>query len=164
MRRRPLPPASFEPTGRHRDRWATPLEAAAKALQRAFDAASLAGRELEAVTAELRLALKDYNPLFVGVASWLAGTYHATGRDDRAEAVRPSRWRQGLRLQDASRAVAAPTVATEGTAEKEPEAATVTEGGKRAPHRFAPLRQALRRLGGRSSDEEPPRSAGAGGR
>ena len=157
-RSRTLPPAAFEPTEKHRDRWTAPLAASAKALQATFDAASLAGRELEAVKVELRQALKEYNPLLVGVASWFAGTYHATGRDNRAKAVRPSRRRRGLLLQDASRAGRASAVPSGAVSE----AANSAEGHERPLLRFAPLRQALRLLGGRSSEDGPPRSVASG--
>ena len=132
---------------------ALPVKAAAEALQATFAAASLARKELEAAAAELRLALAEFNPLFVGVAGWFAATYHAAGHEGRAAAVRPSRRRRGLLLQDASRAGRAPAAAAESGAGNRPEV------GEKPLRHFAPLRQALRRLGGRSSAGREPSSA-----
>ncbi len=102
----PLPAAGFEPTGHDRTRWASPVEAAARDLEASRAAASLAGKRLEAAKAERRRALEDFNAVFVEVAAWLAGTYRAAGRADRAAAVRPCRRRPGLLLGDGRRRAA----------------------------------------------------------
>jgi hypothetical protein len=95
-----LPESPYPPSMVDRARWAEPVEAAAEALGPALARASRARKAVDAARAERRRRREPYDDLFVGVAGWLAATYVAAGRADRARAVRPSKRRKGLRLYD----------------------------------------------------------------
>ncbi|MEE8525863.1 MAG: hypothetical protein V3T72_18155 [Thermoanaerobaculia bacterium] len=97
---KPLPESPYSPKMEDRRRWAKPVEAAAKALGPALARASRARKQAEAAKAERRRRRGPYDDLFVAVASWFEALYRIAGRDDRAEAVRPSKRRKGLRLSD----------------------------------------------------------------
>jgi hypothetical protein len=150
-RSRPLPPASFEPSEEQRDRWAAPVEAAARDLQAANDRASVAGRELEAAKVELRQTLGDWNPCFVRAAGWLAGTYRAAGHDEREKAVRPSMQRPGRLLEE-----------VKASSRPQPAKKAETGRGRGSAVRprlldFAPLGRVRRLLSGRSAGDATPR-------
>jgi hypothetical protein len=81
---------------------------------------------------------------FVTVAGWLEATYHVAGREDRAEAVRPSRQRPGRLVQEVRRSARRSALKRSKKAAREQAAAPQV-----VP--LAPLRQVVRFFSGRGS-------------
>lgn len=90
-----LPEGVEPPTSEQRRRWAKPVASAADDLRPVLDAADRAAHHLDAARLERQRALSAFNDTFVETATWLAATYRFAGRDDLAEAVRPSGWLKG---------------------------------------------------------------------
>ncbi|MEE8523540.1 MAG: hypothetical protein V3T72_06380 [Thermoanaerobaculia bacterium] len=95
-----LPEGACRSTLEDRLRGAEPIAAGAEVLDSLLVRASLECKRAEAAKAERRRLRGPYDDLFVVVASWFEASYRAAGRDDRADAVRPSKRRKGLRLCD----------------------------------------------------------------
>lgn len=108
-------PAAYQPSARDRERWAKPVEAAARVLESARASASIDAKELQAAVAARRRALADFNVAFVELAGWLEATYRAARRSERAGAVRPSRRRPGVLLEDDGRRRGRPKVRGPGS-------------------------------------------------
>ncbi len=92
-----------QPTDLDRAYWAAPVVVLARSLETARARASLAAKELEAMAAERRRAIDDFNAALARVGGWLAATYRAAGRADRAAAVRPSGRCPGVLLENERR-------------------------------------------------------------
>lgn len=96
---RPLPPSRFRLSAALRARWARPLAAAAAVLRALVDRVVTAAKRVDAARLHRRRALEDFNGAFVLIAGWFEATYRLTGRDDRADGVRPSRQYPGLTFE-----------------------------------------------------------------
>ncbi|MCP3960638.1 MAG: hypothetical protein GY719_22575 [bacterium] len=134
-------PAAYQPSARDRQRWAKPVEAAARVLESARASASIGGKELEAAVAARRRALADFNAAFVELAGWLEAIYRAARRAERAAAVRPSRRRPGVLLEDDDRHRGrSKTSGTESTSEAEGPRPSSPRGTVAAVDRVADVR------------------------
>lgn len=101
---RPLPASKVRPSGADRIRWANPVAAAADALRATVGRVVDAVKQLDAARLERKRALASFNDAFVGIAGTFEAIYRLTGRDDRAEVVRPSRQHPGrLHREDKKR-------------------------------------------------------------
>ncbi len=92
---RPLPPSKARPASADRWRWAAPVADAAGTLRAIVGRAVAAVKELDAARRLRKHALEDFNCVFVWIAGLFEALYRATGRDDRAAVVRPSRRHPG---------------------------------------------------------------------
>ncbi len=90
-------------TATARAHWAAPVAGAAGHLRPLLRAVTRATKDLDAARLERRRALEHFNQSFVAVVEWLAATYNAIGRQDRAAAVRPSRKYPGQTARAAER-------------------------------------------------------------
>lgn len=136
-----------------RERHAAPLAERADILRRCDAQARRSAKGLDSARLDRRRALEGYNQIFIRVAGWFEHTYQGIGRDDLAEAVRPSRQYPGRTLAEIKECSAA-KAEVEPAVEPEPEPVS-------PPLPFDPLRHIARALGFRVSEEK---RRGAGGR
>ncbi|MCP3958421.1 MAG: hypothetical protein GY719_11260 [bacterium] len=108
---RPLPSSKIPVTNAARARWAVPVAEAADALRATARHVVAAIKNADLARRERKLALAEFNRVFVLIAGWFEGLYRLAGREDRAELVRPSRRHPGktyLEVKKAERAAAGP--------------------------------------------------------
>ena len=98
---RPLPHSRLPVSDAARERWAVPVAETADAMRVIARHVVTAIKNADLARRERKLALAEFNRVFVLLAGWFESLYRLAGRDDWAELVRPSKqypgltWKQG---------------------------------------------------------------------